>query len=44
MDSSVNVAVMVAVEVDYGVDYLVGFLGGCCVVEVDEWVAVDLTT
>lgn len=36
------IAIVVVVKVHYGVYDLVGFLGGGCVVKVNEWVAVDL--
>jgi len=42
VDCAVDVAIVVFVEVAFCFDYLAGFLGGGSVVEVYEWVPVDL--
>jgi hypothetical protein len=43
VDCSVDVAVVVFVEIAFGFDDLAGFLGGGSVINVYEWVPVDLT-
>jgi hypothetical protein len=43
MDRSVDVGVGLGVVIVHRIENDLGFLGGCCIVEVNKWMAVDLS-